>query len=217
MSPGLYMQMAGRGLRLKDHTDHCLVLDFAGIVEMHGPITEVRPPKKKGESSGIAPSKTCEMCMEIVPIQAKICPGCGYVFLVEEKGPAWQLHNDDIMGRTGSDLDVESWAWSTHVSKNSGKEMIMVSYYGHYFTDQIIREYFPIHSGGRGEFMAIQRLLAIASQAKVEIRDCLDDMEICSTLNGGDPPKVVTYKRNGKFFQVTKKSWVRTWVQKGVI
>ena len=36
MSPGLYMQMAGRGLRIKSHGGDCMVLDFAGNVATHG-------------------------------------------------------------------------------------------------------------------------------------------------------------------------------------
>ena len=48
MSPTLYVQQAGRGLRLKSHTDHCLVLDFAGVVEQHGPITNITTPNKPG-------------------------------------------------------------------------------------------------------------------------------------------------------------------------
>ena len=40
------VQMAGRGMRVKSHTDHCLVLDFAGVVATHGPITAVQPPKE---------------------------------------------------------------------------------------------------------------------------------------------------------------------------
>jgi DNA repair protein RadD len=47
MSPSLYVQMAGRGMRPKSHTDHCLVLDFAGVVETHGPITAVQPRRKR--------------------------------------------------------------------------------------------------------------------------------------------------------------------------
>jgi superfamily II DNA or RNA helicase len=46
MSASLYVQMAGRGMRVKSHTDHCLVLDFAGVVETHGPITAVQPPEE---------------------------------------------------------------------------------------------------------------------------------------------------------------------------
>jgi DNA repair protein RadD len=46
MSASLYVQMAGRGMRVKSHTDHCLVLDFAGVVASHGPITNVQISKK---------------------------------------------------------------------------------------------------------------------------------------------------------------------------
>ena len=47
MSPGLYVQMAGRGLRIAPGKNDCLVLDFAGVVEQHGPITAVRAPPKR--------------------------------------------------------------------------------------------------------------------------------------------------------------------------
>jgi superfamily II DNA or RNA helicase len=42
-SPGLYVQMAGRGTRLAPGKGNCLVLDFAGNVTRHGPIDLVRP------------------------------------------------------------------------------------------------------------------------------------------------------------------------------
>ena len=64
LSPSLYVQMAGRGMRIKSHTDHCLVLDFAGCVAAHGPVTAVVPPKKAGEKGGTAPVKACEECGE---------------------------------------------------------------------------------------------------------------------------------------------------------
>ena len=75
MSPGLYVQMAGRGMRLKSHAKDCLVLDFAGNVSTHGPITEVRPPTKTGgEGDGDPPVKACEVCGELVNISVKVCP-----------------------------------------------------------------------------------------------------------------------------------------------
>lgn len=76
MSASLYVQMAGRGLRPKSHTDHCLVLDFAGVVSTHGPITAVQPPKRtgSGEKEGEAPVKVCENCDELVHLSAKVCP-----------------------------------------------------------------------------------------------------------------------------------------------
>ena len=41
MSTSLYVQMAGRGMRLKNHCSDCLLLDFAGNSEVHGEITDV--------------------------------------------------------------------------------------------------------------------------------------------------------------------------------
>ena len=41
MSPGLYLQMAVRGMRPYPGKTDCLVLDFAGVVASHGPITEI--------------------------------------------------------------------------------------------------------------------------------------------------------------------------------
>ncbi len=40
-SVGLYVQMIGRGTRLANGKDNCLVLDFAGNVERHGPIDRI--------------------------------------------------------------------------------------------------------------------------------------------------------------------------------
>ena len=130
LSPGLYIQMAGRGLRLKCHTDHCLVLDFAGVVETHGPITNVRIPGRKQENSdALPPSKICPACDEILASQVKVCRYCGYEFPAAEHQD-WQLHDDDIMGKEESSLVVTSWLWSPHTSKKSGKEMVKITYFG---------------------------------------------------------------------------------------
>ena len=60
LSPGLYVQMAGRGLRIAPGKEDCLVLDFAGVVAKHGPITAVEPPKKGGSGDGEARGRTQE-------------------------------------------------------------------------------------------------------------------------------------------------------------
>jgi len=78
-SPGLFVQMAGRGTRLAPGKDNCLVLDFAGNVTRHGPIDLVRP-KTPGKGDGDVPLKTCPDCQSLLPISAPICPDCGYAF-----------------------------------------------------------------------------------------------------------------------------------------
>lgn len=77
-SAGLYVQMMGRGTRLAPGKERCLVLDYARLVETHGPIDDVRAPKSKGQ--GVAPIKECPTCRELIRAAAKECPECGHVF-----------------------------------------------------------------------------------------------------------------------------------------
>jgi DNA repair protein RadD len=210
MSPGLYLQMAGRGMRLKSHTDHCLVLDFAGVVQKHGPITAVVPPQKPSKSSRIheLPMKACESCHELNPIAARECSCCGAPFPSAETKKI-QLHNLDIMGIEGQDLNVTSWTWRKHISRTSGKEMLSATYYGGY-SDPPVTEYFPVRHDGYAGQKATQEILTIARSAGVPIdsfvyREVLE--EIALVLNDGDPPKELEYRKDGKFYRVLKRKW----------
>lgn len=207
MSASLYVQMAGRGMRVKSHTDHCLVLDFAGVVAMHGPITAVQPPKKAGDGNGEAPVKVCDNCDELCPISARECPACGNPFPEPEKKKL-QLHHDDIMGVEGLDMEVSRWSWRKHISKASGKEMVACTYYG-CLSDPIITEYFPIMHDGYAGQMAIQRVVGIAKKANAHPAEVnlttLD--EIVIYMNQAQHPAHIEYKRDGKFFRVIERKW----------
>ena len=128
LSTGLYVQMAGRGMRPKSHTDHCLVLDFAGVVQTHGPITAVNPKKATGKGDGEAPVKVCESCKELNHISAKECAACGEPF-PPPPPIKHRLHDDDIMGLDATEMDITDWQWRRHTSRASGKEMLRVTYY----------------------------------------------------------------------------------------
>lgn len=79
-SPAKYVQMAGRGMRISPETGKtdCLVLDFAKLIEMHGPVDAVRVKPKKG--TGPAPTKECPACEASVFASARVCPVCGEEF-----------------------------------------------------------------------------------------------------------------------------------------
>ena len=89
-SPGLYVQMVGRGFRLSPETGKkdCLVLDFGRNVERHGPVDTVQPPSEPGERKKDQQplTKTCEQCREIVPRAVRTCPCCGYEFPAPQRG-----------------------------------------------------------------------------------------------------------------------------------
>jgi DNA repair protein RadD len=206
MSAGLYVQMAGRGMRVKSHTDHCMVLDFAGVVASHGPITAVQPPKKhKQGEEGEAPVKACPECHELVHPSAKECPSCGYQFPIAQK--KLQLHHDDIMGLDGSKMQVTDWQWRKHISRTSGKEMLAVSYYGG-ISDPPIIEYLPVtHEGYAGQ-KARQTIFSLSSASKAQISLTETDLgAMCQGLNTGVPPQTIEYKKDGKFFKVINRSW----------
>jgi DNA repair protein RadD len=200
------MQMAGRGLRPKSHTDHCLVLDFAGVVETHGPITAVNPPNKKKDGDGEPPVKVCASCGELVHISKAFCPACGAPFPPPKK-PKLALRDADIMGLDSIDMSISDWRWREHVSKASGKRMIAVDYYGA-FSDPVVTEYFTILHDGYSGATAAQKLAAIAAKSGAVNALKHDDLgSICAELNFGRKPQLVSYKKDGKFFRVTRREF----------
>jgi DNA repair protein RadD len=208
MSPGLYLQQAGRGMRPHAGKADCLVLDFAGVVEMHGPITNVQPPKKSaGDGEGEAPVKVCDACGELVHISAMTCPACGAAF-PEPVKKAMVLRNDDIMGLEGKELEVTAWAWREHTSKASGKQLLAVTYYGG-LSDAPITEYLPIlHEGYAGQ-RAMSQLVSMANSASIVAGglNVQTMIEMVQNLNNATPPKLIEYRKDGKFFRVLKRSW----------
>ena len=209
LSPGLYVQMAGRGLRVAPGKADCLVLDFAGVIETHGPILDVRPPNKAKKGTGEAPVKVCDACNELVHPTCRVCPSCGHEFpQPEEKKLA--LRDVDIMGAPPSDvreLEVTEWEWRRHVGASSGKESLRVRYYGG--LTETIDEYLTIaHDGYAGD--KARRLLArIAADAGLSPGWALvDDLdEIAREMNATPPPAVVRYTQRGKFAEILKREW----------
>lgn len=206
MSPGLYYQMAGRGLRIAPNKSDCLVLDFAGNVSRHGPITAIVPPNKRGKEDGKAPTKSCPQCDEIVAIQLRQCPQCGFEFAEEKEKEPLILRNDDIMGIESLEMDVKLWAWRTHTSRTSGKQMLKVTYYGE-LSDEPITEYFPVLHDGYAGNKAREKVAAIAIKAGTDCSTLTDLEASVDQMQQSLPPVAIKYRRDGKFFKVEQRIW----------
>ncbi len=63
MSPGLLVQCVGRGFRLHPDKQNCLILDFGGNIERHGPIDQVQPKERKPTDSFSMPVQNMKVEM----------------------------------------------------------------------------------------------------------------------------------------------------------
>lgn len=156
-STGLYLQMVGRGIRISPETEkeNCLLLDFGGNVERHGPIG--RPmlnikKEGKGKGQGLSPIKVCPNCLEVVERKEYICPSCGYEFPIKsdlELASPKHLYYGDPNGDEGDESIkrgylVDSWNWFKGVGvKEPHYERWEVTYYCHNMTSQV-KEYLII-------------------------------------------------------------------------
>ncbi|HSG20519.1 MAG TPA: helicase-related protein, partial [Burkholderiaceae bacterium] len=212
MSAGLYVQMAGRGMRVAEGKNDCLVLDFAGVVATHGPITAVQPPKRGGDGNGEAPVKVCDACGELCHLSLRECPACGAQF-PEPQRKKLELRDDDIMGLEGQELEVASWMWRKHTSKASGKQMLACTYYGPGLAGAAVTEYLPVlHDGYAGD-KAMRQLGTMADAAGAYLggasgMDTDQGLEyMAAQMRSSRPPQRIEYRMDGKFHRVLKRVW----------
>jgi len=100
LSTGLYVQIVGRGTRLADGKDNCLILDFAGNVRRHGPVDAIKVKKVRNSSGKEAAvgvdsvrAKECPTCKTLAALNARSCQCCGHEWSVDE-GPKHEATAD---------------------------------------------------------------------------------------------------------------------------
>lgn len=72
LSAGLFMQMVGRGLRPHPGKQDCLILDFAGCIDEHGPIDLI------SNNNLYVAMAVCGECRESFSRAIRRCPECGW-------------------------------------------------------------------------------------------------------------------------------------------
>ena len=136
MSPSLYVQMVGRGMRIAEGKIDCLLLDYGGNIARHGPVDDVKvKPKTSGD--GDAPVKICPQCMACCAASSRECDHCGFVFpavvrkanQVASTLPALTL---DMAPKTPPKrLDVGSVEWARHEKRgdDTARPTLRIDYY----------------------------------------------------------------------------------------
>lgn len=135
-SPGLYVQMIGRGLRKAEGKKDCLLLDYGENVLRHGPLDMITS-HRVSHGDGAAPTRTCGECGTIQFAGRKTCEYCGHIFPKEERdAPKHGTKASDIdpiaIIRT---LDVRDVEYVRHQGRDGKPDSMVVNYY----TDLVTR------------------------------------------------------------------------------
>lgn len=90
-SPGLLQQIIGRGLRIDDSKEDCLILDYANNIENHAPDGDIFNPEIKVKKQTGSELIECE------------CPDCGFVnhFAMAKNDEGYEIN------RNGYFIDLE--------------------------------------------------------------------------------------------------------------
>ncbi|RUM45132.1 MAG: DNA helicase [Desulfocapsa sp.] len=137
MSTSWYVQALGRGMRMAEGKENCLVLDFAGNIEHHGPVDNLTirtPSDKKGDT---IPVKECPECATYTLISHKVCPECGFEFITElpaEKDEELKIDSTattaPVMGGVTPPewVSIDHWDAYYHEKKGGGTPSLRVEY-----------------------------------------------------------------------------------------
>ncbi|MGE4486332.1 MAG: DEAD/DEAH box helicase [Synergistaceae bacterium] len=137
-SPGLWVQMLGRGTRPAEGKNNCLVLDFAGNTARLGPINDPVIPKKPGAGGGgEAPVKLCPQCNTYHHTAVRVCDYelpdgslCGYVFPIQSKLQA-NASNKELIKKSYpivEDFRVDKLVYNVH-QKAGRPDALKIKYY----------------------------------------------------------------------------------------
>ena len=129
MSPGLFCQMVGRGLRLHESKANCLLLDFGGNIARHGSIDDESFGRSEGKGrAGVAAEngrgKKCPSCELDVSPSTVVCPECNFIFPRERelKHDTTADESSQLTGATPpEEWDVKDVVVRVHTKKDDSE------------------------------------------------------------------------------------------------
>jgi DNA repair protein RadD len=132
-SKALWEQMLGRGVRLFDGKENCLVIDMAGNLKEHGSLAAPYHKKATNEKTPTEKGRICPECEEFNEgVNIKECACCGYQF-PEPEGRAIN-HDTEADFETETIYSplkrykVDGVTYRKHVKAATGGESLRVDY-----------------------------------------------------------------------------------------
>lgn len=204
-SPVLYVQGAGRGMRIATGKDNCLWLDYSDTTERLGPIDAIKGRKKSRKQDRVAPTKVCDDCGERCSAGARRCPSCDFEFLISETPhEARMASNAAILTSQIQvklvDYDITNVKYSIH-RKLGSPDSLRVDYYSG--LNRVASEWVCFeHSGwarAKAESWWKRRMPYEAPPASIA--------DIMSWLDGGYElmqPVSITVNESGKYPEIVR-------------
>jgi len=202
LSPGLFSQMVGRGLRVHDTKTDCLVLDFGGCIDEHGPIDLLG-------SVQYTTMATCHECRESFSRAVRVCPSCGWeipkqeVERLEQKERERRMHSDkaskkSILSTDPITLKVDAVYVARHIKEGRPNSLRIQYRCGL----SVYREWVLLDSigpeGERAQRWWQERFGRTGK--RVSVSGALSDMFVTQTLL--EWTKTITVRKDGKWWQV---------------
>ena len=204
LSPGLYVQMPGRGLRLHPSKEDCLILDYANCIDTHGPIDCVN-----GGKTAIA---VCQECGDAFSRAIRICPHCGWEIpkqeleKVEREERERKMHEAECSNRSIISAEPETLVVddvAVHCHRKIGKpDSIRVQYR---CGMSVFREWVCLDHGGQAEIKARRWWWGRFGKEEAEtitVEEALGDMFLNERING--VTDTITVVRRGPHVEIIR-------------
>lgn len=204
-SPVLYVQGAGRGMRIADGKTDCLWLDFSDTTERMGPVDTIRgrTKRKGGDEDGVAPTKTCAECGEVVAAGIRVCPCCGNEFPAPRQEVRAASNAAIMASQIASKLvtyDVTRIEYGIH-QKPGKPDSLRVEYYAGY--RRVAQEWICFEHGG---FAGEKARLWFSRRCSEEARSTQNALDIIDLI-GIKEPSQITVDERGDFPNITAFNW----------
>ncbi len=204
VSPVLYIQGAGRGMRTAPGKTDCLWLDFSDTTERMGPIDLIRGCKRPRRSEDAqAPFAVCDACgAQVRPASALVCPECGEQLREEADCLTRNASNAAVMSHQQAPkiyrYEITRTTYARH--EKGAFDSLRVEYWGG--IRQVAREWVCLEHGGFPRAKAVrwwqQRA---AGSAPASVSEALGRIQLLAA------PVAIVVNEAGRWPEIIKLEW----------
>jgi DNA repair protein RadD len=211
MSPGLFAQIVGRGLRKHESKTEVLVLDYGENLKRFGSLDDPNYGRSSAAFTGTRTSpaenngrgKECPNCGLDVAARSAECEDCGFIFPVKHESQA--DHESAITGQTPPETwTVNRVTWARHTKKGGGDALptLRIDYdctQGEGFMKETVSEWVCIEHSGYAQTKAG---LWWEARSKTYCPQTVADAITMLYANVCRHPATITTEMDGKYCRI---------------